>query len=228
MPSSGFRRLTDLPGTAPKAPATQSTTDRVRSFQNQKLPGLSTGTGARVGEQGGSPAQQLINMRTPETGVSLSARRTTDAVRLTNQRLMQMAQAQGQRRRQQQQEMAAAAAQNRAGMYQGRSGVAPVRGAVQPVQGGSRGGPAVSRVQSILGQFPGLRITETHGNRAYDVAHGVPRSPNSFHYDRNNPAVDIAGSPAQLQRLYQQLVAMGGWRQILWQVPGHYDHIHVA
>lgn len=22
--------------------------------------------------------------------------------------------------------------------------------------------------------------------------------------------------------------ALGGWRQILWQVPGHYDHIHVA
>lgn len=93
---------------------------------------------------------------------------------------------------------------------------------------GGTSGPAVGRIQSILKSFPGLRITEIGGNRDYDVAHGVARVPTSYHYDRNNPAVDIAGSTAQLDALYRELVRQGGWRQILWRVPGHYDHIHVA
>ena len=80
----------------------------------------------------------------------------------------------------------------------------------------------------MLGRFPGLRITETLGNRAYDVAHGVARVPTSYHYDANNPAVDIAGPQSQLWALYYELKRVGGWRQILWQVAGHYDHIHVA
>jgi hypothetical protein len=93
---------------------------------------------------------------------------------------------------------------------------------------GFSGGVALQRVLSVLGRFPGLHITETLGNRAYDVANGVDRSPNSYHYDANNPAVDIAGPIPQLYALADLLYAMGGWRQILWQVPGHYDHIHVA
>lgn len=90
------------------------------------------------------------------------------------------------------------------------------------------GGPTVNRIQGLLKNFRGLRITEVGGNRDYDVAHGVARVPTSYHYDRQNPAVDIGGSTAELNALYRELVRQGGWRQILWQVPGHYDHIHVA
>lgn len=232
MPSNGgFTRLTNLPGqsrgSATPGPGTSSS--MVGQFQNQRLPGLSTGTNRGNGgtAPADSPSQQLLSMRRPETGVQLSAKRTSDAVRATNSRLMQLSQQQGQKRRARQQAEQAAKAQQ--GGYQS-SGQQQGRGATGGVSynGSGGGGPAVSRIQGILGRFPGLRITETLGDRGYDQSHGVPRSPNSYHYDSRNPAVDIAGSPAQLHQLYKQLVAMGGWRQILWQVPGHYDHIHVA
>lgn len=199
-------------------------TDATQSFQNQRLPGLSTGTTRGAGAAQGSPSEQLLSMRRPETGVSLSAKRTNEAVRATNRRLLTSAQLLGMKRRAQTAQPQPGGGGAQAGGRQG--GRAPARGAVSAPRGG--GGPAVARVQSILGRFPGLRITETHGDREYDRAHGVARSPNSYHYDHDNPAVDIAGSPAQLHRLYSQLISMGGWRQILWQVPGHYDHIHVA
>lgn len=90
------------------------------------------------------------------------------------------------------------------------------------------GGPAQARVSAALKSFPGLRITDTLSSPARDAALGLQRSPNSYHYDARNPAVDIAGPIPMLHQLYRVLVGMGGWRQMLWQVPGHYDHIHVA
>lgn len=96
----------------------------------------------------------------------------------------------------------------------------------QPTTQGS--GPVVGRVQGMLKRYPGLRITEIGGNRAYDQAHGVKRWSGSLHYDTKNPAVDIGGSTKQLDALYQQMRSEGGFRQILWRVPGHYDHIHVG
>lgn len=89
-----------------------------------------------------------------------------------------------------------------------------------------RGGPALARVKATLP--PGLRITDTLSNRARDQALGLVRSVNSYHYDAKNPAVDIAGPVPLLWDYARKLQAMGGWRQFLWQVPGHYDHIHVA
>jgi hypothetical protein len=88
------------------------------------------------------------------------------------------------------------------------------------------GGAAFARVRSTLPS--GLRITDTLSNPARDKALGLVRSANSYHYDANNPAVDIAGPIPLLHQYARQLMAMGGWRQFLWQVPGHYDHIHVA
>jgi hypothetical protein len=89
-------------------------------------------------------------------------------------------------------------------------------------------GSALARVQGILGRFPGLHITDTYSTPERDATFGIVRSPNSYHYDRANPAVDIAGPIPMLYSLANLLYAMGGWRQILWQVAGHYDHVHVA
>lgn len=88
------------------------------------------------------------------------------------------------------------------------------------------GGAALSRVQATLPA--GLRVTDTLSNPVRDRLLGLNRSVNSYHYDRNNPAVDIAGPTWLLHQYAAKLRAMGGWRQLLWQVPGHYDHIHVA
>lgn len=85
-------------------------------------------------------------------------------------------------------------------------------------------GPALKRVQSAL--IPGTTITSTYRTPARNRA--VGGSPTSYHMDRSNPAVDIGGSTAALNRLAPKLRAMGGWREFLWRVPGHYDHIHVA
>lgn len=92
--------------------------------------------------------------------------------------------------------------------------------------GTGSGGPALARVRASMPS--GLRVTDTLSNPARDRALGLKRSPNSYHYDAKNPAVDIAGPTYLLHQYAKKLRAMGGWRQLLWQVPGHYDHIHVA
>jgi len=92
--------------------------------------------------------------------------------------------------------------------------------------GPGRGGPALSRVQSILTGIPGTYVTSTYRSPTANKLAGG--SPTSYHMDRNNPAVDIGGSTSALSRVASALRSAGGWRELLWQVPGHYDHVHVA
>lgn len=98
----------------------------------------------------------------------------------------------------------------------------------QGVNGQWTGGAALARVQSMLPSFPGLFITDTYRDPAYNAA--VGGSPTSFHMDAANPAVDIAGPFAQMDAFARMAYSMpaGTWRQILWLVAGHYDHVHVA
>jgi hypothetical protein len=87
-----------------------------------------------------------------------------------------------------------------------------------------RGGKALDRVRAILPDYPGLRITSTLRSPAVNRA--VGGSPTSYHLDRNNPAVDVAGPDWQLDRF---VAALGdGWREKLWRVKGHFDHAHFA
>lgn len=101
------------------------------------------------------------------------------------------------------------------GVWSGIRGDGPGRGAA---------GNVYARIQPFLGS--GLSISSGYRNRARNNA--VGGSPTSYHMDAANPALDIVGSTAALDRLYGQLAAMGGWRELLWRVPGHYDHLHVA
>ncbi len=86
------------------------------------------------------------------------------------------------------------------------------------------GGNTLRRVQPLLSG--GLRVTSTYRSPARNRAAGG--SPTSYHMDRDNPAVDIGGPTGQLDALHARLRAMGGWRELLWRVPNHFDHIHVA
>jgi TP901 family phage tail tape measure protein len=88
------------------------------------------------------------------------------------------------------------------------------------------GGKALARVQSMLGQFSGLRITSTYRSPARNAAVGGAKG--SLHMDRNNPAVDIAGPWNMLNAFMGAARRAGGWREWLWQMPGHYDHGHLA
>jgi phage-related minor tail protein len=87
-----------------------------------------------------------------------------------------------------------------------------------------RTGLAINRVRAILPSYPGLRITSTYRSPAQNRA--VGGSPTSFHLDKWNPAVDIGGPTWQLDRFYAALGT--GWREKLWRVKGHFDHVHVA
>lgn len=98
-------------------------------------------------------------------------------------------------------------------------------------EGGSGGnsygvgvGHALSRVRSML--IAGTKITSTYRSPERNARAGG--HPQSLHMNRSNPAVDIGGSTAALDRLYPILRAAGGWRQLKWRVAGHYDHIHAA
>lgn len=73
----------------------------------------------------------------------------------------------------------------------------------------------------------GTVVTDTYRDPAYNAS--VGGSPTSFHMDAANPAVDVAGSEAAMWSFYRMVMGdAGGWRQVLWQVAGHYDHVHVA
>lgn len=236
MPSSSdaFRYLTSLPGARPIAAYRETTNQsspqqEVKRFESQVLGGLMSGTASGVGQQGNRMAQPR-NEGPSMRSVQAITRGTNMAVRDSSQRQLQNAQIQRQNKVRRAKEEAERQRQSQYSMVR-------VGGRIVPTSTGQyqryapsapAGGTAVNRIQSMLGRFPGLHITETLGNRAYDVAHGVARSPNSYHYDSGNPAVDIAGPSNQLWALYNTLKQVGGWRQILWQVPGHYDHIHVA
>jgi hypothetical protein len=92
----------------------------------------------------------------------------------------------------------------------------------------SRGVGSGSAEKKVRGLMAGSGTHVTGTYRSAKVNAAVGGVPNSLHRDRNNPAVDIGGTTAQLDRLYPKLQAAGPWRQLLWRKPGHYDHIHVA
>lgn len=91
--------------------------------------------------------------------------------------------------------------------------------------GPGRGGPTLARLQTIIAGS-GAYVTSTYRSPAQNRAAGG--SPTSYHLDRSNPAVDIGGPTSVLNSLFSRIKAAGPWRELLWQVPGHYDHIHVA
>jgi hypothetical protein len=86
------------------------------------------------------------------------------------------------------------------------------------------GGNTLNRVKGILPA--GAAITSTYRTPAQNAAVGGVVG--SYHTDRANPAVDIAGSRAAMDQVYARLAAMGGWRELLYKTAGHWDHVHVA
>lgn len=87
------------------------------------------------------------------------------------------------------------------------------------------GGNTLARVKGLLPS--GAVITSTYRSPGKNAT--IPGSSStSLHMDRNNPAVDIGGPTRVLDSLFETLRDIGGWRQLLWRVPNHFDHIHVA
>jgi len=89
---------------------------------------------------------------------------------------------------------------------------------------GVKAGSTLKRVQGAL--TAGTYVTSTYRSPAQNAS--VGGSPTSYHMDKANPAVDIGGSTSALNTVASKLRSMGGWRELLWQVKGHYDHLHVA
>jgi TP901 family phage tail tape measure protein len=87
------------------------------------------------------------------------------------------------------------------------------------------GGSTLNRVMPVLNRLGGY-VTSTYRSPAENAR--VGGSLRSYHLDASNPAVDIGGTKNVLDRVHAALAAAGGWRELLWQVKGHYDHVHVA
>jgi phage-related protein len=94
--------------------------------------------------------------------------------------------------------------------------------------GGARVGNTLARVRALIASsgIPGLSITSTYRSPARNAA--VGGSPTSKHMNAANPAVDVGGPHSSLDRLYVAARAVDKWAQLLWQVAGHYDHIHFS
>lgn len=95
-----------------------------------------------------------------------------------------------------------------------------------PSSGDWKGGITLDRLRPILAKFPSLMITDTYRDPAYNAA--VGGSPSSYHMDAANPAVDVEGPFGVMDAFAAEVAAVGGWRQLLWKVAGHWDHVHVA
>jgi hypothetical protein len=90
--------------------------------------------------------------------------------------------------------------------------------------GGGAGGGGVAKVIQIgkMLQGMGLNVAE---NPAFGSGRVGQHAPGSYHY--SGRAIDVTGSPAQLDAAYAQLLNTNP-AELLWRVPGHFDHLHVA
>lgn len=204
---------TDLRVPQPKTLSGKLPSAQAASFANQQLGGLLTGTSSVVGGAAASPVSRgglpSLGGQQGTTGTQVG-----DSIRASNANLMQIAQARHQALVRAAQKTGSVAAPAASGGSGGQQAAIPSSG----------GGTTLSRVRPLI--TGGYQITDTYRDPEYNRE--VGGVPNSYHLDKANPAVDIGGSTASLDKLYATLKAMGGWRQLLWRVPGHYDHIHVA
>jgi len=81
-------------------------------------------------------------------------------------------------------------------------------------------------VQQAMEGIPGLRITSTY--RSPEKNRAVGGSSTSWHMNKANPAVDVAGPQSSMQALYRKLKSLGYDAELLFNSPGHYDHVHFA
>lgn len=70
----------------------------------------------------------------------------------------------------------------------------------------------------------GLRITSAHRTSAHDKA--VGGTGRGYHV--LGQALDVAGSKGSMDAFAKWAKASGLFRSVLWQVAGHYDHVHVS
>lgn len=94
-----------------------------------------------------------------------------------------------------------------------------------PSSGEWVGGNTLERLRPLIAKH-GLMITDTYRDPAYNASVGGVST--SYHLDKDNPAVDVAGSYGAMDAFAAEVAAIGGWRQLLWEVAGHFDHVHIA
>jgi hypothetical protein len=90
--------------------------------------------------------------------------------------------------------------------------------------GAGAGGQGVNKVIGIgnMLQSQGLTVAE---NSAFGSGRVGQHAPGSYHY--SGRAIDVTGPTDKLNAAYAQLKGTNP-AELLWQVPGHYDHLHVA
>ena len=77
-------------------------------------------------------------------------------------------------------------------------------------------------------QSDGFRVSQNPAFGGVDPVH----APGSYHYPPCSCAIDVNwmgfNEYGQLSSLYARLRRTPGVIELLWQVPGHFDHLHVA
>lgn len=91
--------------------------------------------------------------------------------------------------------------------------------------GGSGGGSAIARARELAAGLP-VRLSSSYRSPSHNARVGGSR--NSYHMDKANPAGDWGGPTWALDELYRRMKRAGGWRELIWRAPGHYDHVHAA
>jgi hypothetical protein len=91
--------------------------------------------------------------------------------------------------------------------------------------GAGSGGLAIARARALAAGLP-VSLTSGYRSPAYNASIGG--APGSYHTDASNPAGDWSGPVWAMDALYNRMVRAGGWRELIWRAPGHYDHVHAA
>jgi hypothetical protein len=91
--------------------------------------------------------------------------------------------------------------------------------------GRAAGGSAIARMRGLAAGLP-VYLTSSYRSPSHNARIGG--SPTSFHMDAGNPAGDWGGPTWALDALHARAQRAGGWRELIWRQPGHYDHVHAA
>lgn len=84
--------------------------------------------------------------------------------------------------------------------------------------------------RELLGSAPGCRVSSFYRSRETQLAlyKSLKQPPPTYNPHETGKCCDVAGPADELELVAANARAQGVWKQVLWQVPLHFDHVHLG